>query len=304
MSADLRYTEKKGQPDSWSEYYIMHGEQKAAVIHKNGICEIYKEEYMPYNLYLEQGEEEFATINLFQNHLKSAFIDVSLRGKQMTIENSHLIADDLATQGCYPKAWLRKEDGFYLLKDGGAEVVERELLASKICRCFRVNQVMYEEDFYDGQKVSVGKIITSLKYSIVPMEHFEIYCIKHNIDKMEYILDLDDYSYYMMNIIDYLTGNTDRHWGNWGLLIENETNKPVRLYELMDFNKAFHAYDRIEGANCLTSGKKQSQMEAAVEAVQKIGLNRVKEIEQQWFSDKNVWEMFMQRLDVLKKGRF
>lgn len=22
--------------------------------------------------------------------------------------------------------------------------------------------------------------------------------------------------YYMMNIVDYLVGNTDRHWGNWG----------------------------------------------------------------------------------------
>ena len=376
MLTDLEHTGKKGQPDSWSEYYIMHGEQKVAVIHKNGICEIYKEEYMPYNLYLEQGaeddldirlqnldnfyhwcasrvltldreyakeilnsigasqsatdkdrarialsyhclslmdiywtkegkeQEKFATINLFQNHLKSAFIDISLRGKQMTIENSHLIADDLATQGCYPKAWLRKEEGFYLLKDGGAEVVERELLASKICQCFRVNQVVYEEDFYDGQKVSVSKLITSLKYSIVPMEHFEIYCINHNIDKMKYILDLDDYSYYMMNIMDYLTGNTDRHWGNWGLLIDNETNRPVRLYNLMDFNKTFQSYDGIEGANCLTSGKKQSQMEAAIEAVQKIGLNRVKEIESQWFSDKNVREMFMQRLDVLEKADF
>lgn len=376
MPADLEHTGKKGQTDSWSEYYIMHGEQKAAVIHKNGICEIYKEEYMPYNLYLEQGaeddldirlqnldnfyhwcasriltldreyakeilnsigasqsatdkdrarialsyhclslmdiywtkegkeQEKFATINLFQNHLNSAFIDVSLRGKQMTIENSHLIADDLATQGCYPKAWLRKEEGFYLLKDGGAEVVERELLASKICRCFRVNQVMYEEDFYDGQKVSVSKIITSLKYSIVPMEHFELYCMNHNIDKMKYILDLDGYSYYMMNIMDYLTGNTDRHWGNWGLLIDNETNRPVRLYDLMDFNKTFQAYDGIEGANCLTSGKKQNQMQAAIEAVQKIGLNRVKEIEPQWFSNKDVWGMFMQRLDVLEKADF
>ena len=38
----------------------------------------------------------------------------------------------------------------------------------------------------------------------------------------------------MMNIIDYLTGNTDRHWGNWGLLIDNRTNQPVRLHDLID----------------------------------------------------------------------
>ena len=28
----------------------------------------------------------------------------------------------------------------------------------------------------------------------------------------------------MMNILDYLVGNTDRHWENWGLLVDNETS--------------------------------------------------------------------------------
>lgn len=244
--------------------------------------------------------QDFATLNLFQNHLASAFVDVSLRGKQMTIENSHLIADDLATQGCYPKAWIRREDGFYLMKDGGIEPVEQELLASRICRCFQLNQVEYEEEFYDGQKVSVSKIVTSLAYSIVPMEYFEIYCMNHDMDKMQYILNLDAYSYYMMNIIDYLIGNTDRHWGNWGLLIDNETNKPIRLYDLMDFNKAFQAYGTIEGANCLTTPNKMSQKEAAIEAVQKIGLNQIKEIDYSWFKDNSQREMFINRLEILK----
>ncbi|MGN1170789.1 MAG: hypothetical protein ACI4SZ_03970 [Lachnospiraceae bacterium] len=244
--------------------------------------------------------QDFGTLNLFQNHLTSAFVDVSLRGRQMTIENRHLIADDLATQGCYPKAWIRRADGFYLIKDGGSEPVERELLASKICRCFRLNQVEYEEDDYDGQKVTISKIITSLKYSIVPSEYFEIYCINHEIDKMQYLLKLDAYSYYMMNIVDYLIGNTDRHWGNWGLLIDNETNQPVRLYDLMDFNKAFQSYDTIEGANCLTAPGKMSQREAAVEAVQKIGLNQIREIEDAWFQNGRQKEMFAKRLEILK----
>lgn len=245
--------------------------------------------------------QSFEELNLFENHLESAFIDVSLRGKQMTIENRHLIADDLATQGCYPKAWIRRNDGFYLIKDGGEEPVEQELLASKICRCFRLAQVEYEEEFYDGQKVSVSRIITSPDYSIVPMEYFEIYCMNHEIDKMQFILKLDAYSYYMMNIMDYLIGNTDRHWGNWGLLVDNKTNRPVRLYDLMDFNKAFHAYDTIEGANCLTTVDRKKQKEAAIEAVKKVGLNQIKEIDDSWFVDEKVKNMFRQRLKILKE---
>ena len=84
----------------------------------------------------------------------------------MTIDNSHLTAGDLSTQGCYPKAWVRREDGFYLLKDGSIDAVESELLASKICGCFSVRQVRYEEEWYDGQKVSAGRILTSLDFSI------------------------------------------------------------------------------------------------------------------------------------------
>lgn len=256
------------------------------------------------DIFWTKAEDEtvtFKQINLFENHLEKAFIDVALRGKQMTIQNSHLIADDLATQGCYPKAWIRKEDTFFLMKDGGLELVENELLASKICRCFKVNQVLYEEGLYDGQKVSVSRLITSLEKSIVSMENFEIYALNHDMDKMKYILNLDGYSYYMMNILDYLIGNTDRHWGNWGVLVDNETGNPVRLYDLMDFNKAFGAYDTIDGANCLTSEKKQTQKEAALEAVSKIGLNQVKEIEPEWFEDGQKYNMFMERLEALKQ---
>ena len=252
--------------------------------------------------WVKESEEDvdFAEINLFENHLSSAFVDVSLRGKQMTIENNHLIAGDLSTQGCFPKAWVRREDGFYLLKDGDLDAVERELLAGKICRCFNVNQVKYEEEWYDGQKVSVSRIMTSPDYSIVPMEYFDIYCQNHEIDRMEYIMKLDSYSYYMMNIIDYLVGNTDRHWSNWGLFVDNKTNKPLRLYDLMDFNRAFQSYDTLEGAGCLTATTKMSQRQAAEEAVNKIGLPKIAEAAPEWFADENARRMFFRRLRILQ----
>ena len=158
----------------------------------------------------QKGEEiTFEEINLYNNHLKNTFIDISLRGKQYTADN-HELAKDLSTNGCFPKAWKREEEGFILLKDGGEDAVERELLASRICQCFDVSQVIYQKSYFSHEKVTKSENITSLETSLASMEAFEIYAQNHDRDVKEYILSLDSHNYYMMNIIDYLVGNTDR----------------------------------------------------------------------------------------------
>ena len=243
----------------------------------------------------------FRNVNLYENHLDNTFIDIALRGKQYTVQNEYL-ARDLSTNGCFPKAWQRNHDGFRLLKDGGSDAVERELLASQISRCFDVSQVLYEREYFDGEKVSVSSNITSKEYSIVSMEAFEVYAANHGKNKKKYILSLDRHNYYMMNIVDYLVGNTDRHWGNWGVFVRNSNNKPVRLYDLMDFNQAFHSYDDIEGANCQTMfGEHMNQKEAAIQSVERIGLNQKKEISKTCFDElPQFYDMFCKRLDLLK----
>ena len=251
----------------------------------------------------EQGEKiTFTEVNLFDNHLSNAFVDVSLRGKQMTIENKEL-AQDLSTNGCFPKAWIRVEKGFCLLKDGGENAVQNELLASCICQCFSCDQVVYHKDYYEGQQVSVSDIFTSKKYSIVSREQFEIYAVNQEINPLDYILKLDNYSYYMMNILDYLVGNTDRHWGNWGFLVDNATNQPIRLHPLMDFNQAFHRYDNLEGSNCQTVLPEiMTQKEAAIQAVKQVGLNQKREIKEEWFVNrKSEYRMIQKRLALLKE---
>lgn len=251
-----------------------------------------------------QGEQvRFQDVNLYDNHLSNAFIDVSLRGKQITAQNDEL-AQDLSTNGGFPKAWLRTGNGFQLLKDGGMDAVEREILASRICQCFDCRQVFYREFFYDGQKVSASEIMTSKEYSIVSREAFEIYAVNHDIDPLKYILELDGYSYHMMNLLDYLVGNTDRHWGNWGLRVDNRTNRPVGLHALMDFNRAFSAYETVDGASCLTARPRiLTQREAAKEAAAKIGLNQKAEIEAGWFTGRErEYEMCMRRREILLRA--
>ena len=65
----------------------------------------------------------FAEINLYDHSLSDAFVDVSLRGQSLTAQNAELInkadsAGDLSTLGLAPKAWIRRDGKFWLLKDG------------------------------------------------------------------------------------------------------------------------------------------------------------------------------------------
>ena len=249
----------------------------------------------------EKGEDiTFEEVNLYENHLSDIFIDIALKGKQYTVDITSL-ARDLSTNGCFPKAWKRTYNGFILLKDGDRDSVERELLASKICQCFDVSQVIYEAGYFDGEKVTMSKNFTSKEYSIASMEALEIYLENNDIKAKDYILKIDSYNYYMVNIIDYLVGNTDRHWGNWGVLVDNRNNKPICLYKLMDFNQSFKSYDDLDGANCQTTfGVKMTQKEAGLEAVSKIGINQIKPIDESFFSElPEYYEMFKKRMDIL-----
>lgn len=252
----------------------------------------------------ENDTARFSDINLFENHLDNAFVDVALRGISMTVENAHLIAADASTSGAFPKAWVRRKDGFHLFKDGDNKYVENELLASKICRCFDCNQVLYEPDEYDGEKVTSSKLIEGIgvSYSMATRASFDIFAVNHDLDPIQEIMKLDAHGYHMMNILDYLVGNTDRHWENWGVLLDNRSGRMLRLYDLMDFNQAFNSYDTEEGALCQTTLPRHiSQKQAAIEGAKEIGLNQLKEIDPDIFGSRtNDAAMFEKRLKVLR----
>ena len=250
-----------------------------------------------------EGENiSFAELNLYDNPLNEAIIPLPLKGKHLTVTNQEL-APDLSTKGCFPKAWIRIGTEFRLLKDGGKDVVCRELIASKICQCFDIPQVKYDEYFYDGEIVTQSVIVTSKQYSMVSKMAYDIYADNHDLNTIEECIRLDPIAYYGMNILDYLVGNTDRHQENWGFLIDNSTNQPVSLYPLMDFNMCFQTYDTLDGANCLTVlPRKLTQREAAIEAVKAIGLRQIRDVDMLVFDDmEQQREMFTLRLEELKK---
>lgn len=361
----------------WGRFDVMHLDRRVASVYEDGHCTVNYSSFLPYNLYLEKGDDlddrlnnlnnfyywcasrvltldrkyakeimnsigasqavtdkdraaiaisyhglsltdvywirgkneriGFGDISLYRHSLSEAFADVSLRGRQLTAQNAELLkpldaAGDVGTSGVAPKAWVRRDGGFCLLKDGDARDVAAELLASEIIDHFDVPHVSYAPAEFEGVPVSSCKIITSEEKSIVPFAHYEIWCANHGRKALSAVRKLDAYGYDMMNVIDYLVGNTDRHWGNWGLLVDNRTNRPISLHPLMDFNKAFLSYTTEDGAACQTAAEKVSQREAAVEAVRRVGLNLLRPLDDVRFPDEQTKTMFFTRLSILQNA--
>ena len=253
-----------------------------------------------------RGEKlRFEAISLFEHSLSDAFVDVALRGRSLTAQNASLLdpadaAGDVSTQGIAPKAWVRRDGVFWLYKDGSPEEVRCELLASRIAQCFAVDQVRYEAQTYQGEPVSASRLVTSPACSLVNIEFVDVYAANRDTTAHRIVMRRDPYGYHMMNIVDYLVGNTDRHWGNWGFSVDNATNRLTKLYPLMDFNRAFGAYDTLEGARCQTTPSPQSQLDAARWGVRQIGLNQIVPVSDEWFENPAQRAMFRCRLAALK----
>ena len=262
------------------------------------------------DVYWLKGSKEnirFEDISLYRHSLSNAFADVSLLGRQITAQNAELLdnqdaAGDIATNGVAPKAWIRQNGIFYLIKNGDERDVQAELLASKIADCFKIDHVAYMPDRFDDRNVSKSRLITSEGRSIVSAEYIDIYCANHDINLETFVLQKDKYAFHMINIIDYLTGNSDRHWGNWGFFVDNSDNSLLKLYPLMDFNKSFTSYDTVDGGKCQTVSQFISQKDAAITAVKEIGLNQTAEINKNLFDSTDHYTMFKKRLEILKNA--
>lgn len=352
-------------------YTIMHKDRPTAQVSSLGEAHIFSEQFLPYDLYLSEENEDFDTrinnitvfthwcasrvlsldrkfakdifnslgvaqavtdrdrarialsyhcvsltdvywvktaeesicfrdINLYDHTLNDAVVELTLKGRQLTVTNTEL-APDLSTHGLFPKAWIRTGEGFRLLKDGGKEAVEKELLASAVCQCFDIPQVKYRKYYYRDQLVTESDIITTKDRSMVSKLSFDLYAANHDLDTLEICRKIDPVTFYGMQMLDYLVGNTDRHPENWGFWIDNDTNTWISLYPVMDFNQSFLSYDTLEGAACQPLFPAVvSQKDAAIAAVQHIGLRQIQKVDMTVFGAYQAEaEMFTRRLAVL-----
>ena len=192
----------------------------------------------------EKENVTWSDVNLFENNFDEVISKLSFDGNGLFGIQMSTTSPELTTDGNYDKCWLNEKDGIHLIKTGSEGARNTglepycEVLASqvfeKIC-----NSVKYNLRRFDGRVVSACKLFTSQRFGYRPIALF--YKTRLTLPKLLEIyreFDSED-EFRRMIVADCITLNSDRHFGNFGFLVNNETFERTVINPCFDFNMTF-----------------------------------------------------------------
>ncbi len=191
---------------------------------------------------VEDGfEGSYSKYNLYENNFSQILALVAFTGYGSTVRSSLASCPEFTTNGNLQKCWRRIDGKVYLYKGATSGASNTgyepysEYYASEIAKAMGVNAIPYKIARWKGQLCSSCQAFTSVKYSYVPIGRVVttggIKAVREYYKKLgnKFTDALDE-----MIVFDAIICNNDRHFGNFGLLVDNETNKIVAPAPLFD----------------------------------------------------------------------
>lgn len=191
----------------------------------------------------------FEKYNLYDNRFSQLLALIAFTGYGSSVRTSLVSCPEFTTNGMLPKCWRRVNGTIRLYKGGtsgasntGCEPYS-EYYAAQIAEVMGINSVNYNLSKWKGELCSVCDLFTSKDYSYLPigrmvtaggMETVREYY--QSLGK-EYIDALN-----AMLVFDAVIFNTDRHFGNFGFMVNNKTNKITASAPLFDHGNALFNY--------------------------------------------------------------
>ena len=184
---------------------------------------------------------KFTDYNLFENNFYKALSLIAYTGHGSVKPNGFSSSPEFTTNGMLRKGW-RKINGTVKLYKGGSSGAANtgnepysEFYAAQIAATMGLNHVPYTLSKWKGCLCCVCELFTDINHSFVPMWRF---CKTTSIKEIaEYLQNMgEDYfnAFSDMMIFDALIYNTDRHLNNFGLMVDNMTNRPYAFAPIFD----------------------------------------------------------------------
>lgn len=186
-------------------------------------------------------EGRFDEYNLYENEFKKALSLIAYTGYGSLKVKGFTSSPEFTTNGMLRKGW-RRISGKILLYKGGSQGAANsgkepysEFYAAQLAKAMGLNYVDYSLSSWKKSVCSVCELFTGKELSYVPIHRFGSF--NNIVDVAEFLKELgEDYfnEFADMMIFDALIYNTDRHQGNFGILVDSKTNRPVKLAPIFD----------------------------------------------------------------------
>lgn len=211
---------------------------------------------------VEEGfEGGFDRYNLYENRFSQVLGLVAFTGYGSSVRTSLESSPEFTTNGMLPKCW-RRVNGRVVLYKGGTSGASNtgnepysEYYAAQVAQAMGIDAVEYGLSRWKGILCSTCALFTSREYAYMPVGHIVtqggLAAVLDFYRKLgeDYVQALRD-----MLVFDAVVCNTDRHFGNFGLMIDNATNAIARTAPLFDHGNSlfnFAGREYLQSAEAL-----------------------------------------------------
>ena len=186
-------------------------------------------------------EGTFSQYNLYDNRFSRILSLIAYTGYGESRQSKFASTPELTTDGMLAKCWRRINGNIILYKAGstGASNTGNEPFSEfytfQIAEAMGLNAIEYNLNKWKGQLFSTCKLFTSKRLSYIPTGRivteggWAAVIAYYKALGEKYYESLAD-----MLIFDTVICNEDRHFGNFGLLIDNKTNKITDTAPIFD----------------------------------------------------------------------
>lgn len=213
---------------------------------------------------VEEGfDGKFADFNLYDNRFSQILALIAFTGYGSSIRTSLASCPEFTTNGMLPKCWRRDRGQIKLFKGGtsGASNTGNEpyseFYAFQIAETMGIKAIPYNLTKWKGELCSTCDIFTNKNYSFLPVGRIitsgGMNAVKEFYESLgsDFLKAFDD-----MIVFDALIFNTDRHFGNFGFLVDNNANKIAAPAPLFDHGNSLFNF---AGRDDLTSDEALEQ---------------------------------------------
>ena len=204
----------------------------------------------------EEFNGTFDKFNLYDNKFNRVLGQIAFTGYGSGTRSGISSSPEFTTNGMLPKCW-RRQDGEIRLYKGGTEGASNtgnepysEFYACQIANIIGINAIPYYLTKWKGRLCSFCNLFTSKELSFIPVGRIitkgGMAAVRKYYESLgdDYVKALNE-----MIIFDAIIYNTDRHFGNFGFLVDSHSNKIIAPAPLFDHGNSlfnFVALDIID----------------------------------------------------------